>query len=46
MRTAGLLALLTLLAVGGLCFAVTGWMQPSPSLTRTLRHLRRPGPPA
>ena len=44
MRTAGLLALLTLLAVGGLCFAVTGWMQPSPSLARTLRHLRRPGP--
>jgi len=42
MRTAGLLALLTLLAVGGLCFGVTGWMQPSPSLTRTLRHLRRP----
>jgi Flp pilus assembly protein TadB len=43
MRTAGLLTLLTLLAVGGLCFAVTGWMQPSPSLARTLRHLRRPG---
>ncbi|HZI46065.1 MAG TPA: type II secretion system F family protein [Ilumatobacter sp.] len=46
MRTAGLLALLSLLCVGGLCCAVTGWMQPAPSLTRTLRHLRRPGSPA
>jgi tight adherence protein C len=43
MRTAGLLTLLSLLSVGGLCVALTGWMQPVPSLTRTLRHLRRPG---
>ena len=46
MRTAGLLTLLSLLCVGGLCLAVTGWIQPAPSLTRTLRHLRRPGSPA
>ena len=43
MRTAGLLTLLSLLSVGGVWFAATGWMQPAPSLTRTLRHLRRPG---
>lgn len=46
MRTAGLLTLLSLLCVGGLCLVVTGWMQPAPSLARTLRHLRRPGSPA
>ena len=43
MRTAGLVTLLSLLSVAGVCLAVTGWMQPVPSLTRTLRHLRRPG---
>jgi Flp pilus assembly protein TadB len=46
MRTAGLLTLLSLLSVGGVCLAVTGWMRPAPSLTRTVRHLRRPGPSA
>ena len=46
MRTAGLLTLLSLLCVGGLCLVVTGWMQPVPSLVRTLRHLRRPASPA
>ena len=43
MRTVGLLVFLSVLAVGSACLAVTGWMQPSPSLTRTLRHLRRSG---
>ena len=42
MRTSGLLVLLALLAVVGLCVAITGWQQPAPSLARTLRHLRRP----
>ena len=41
MTTVGLVVLLSLLCVGGLCLAVSGWMQPAPSLTRTLRHLRR-----
>jgi Flp pilus assembly protein TadB len=42
-RTTGLLVFLSVLWVGGACLAVTGWMQPSPSLTRTLRRLRRSG---
>jgi len=37
----GLLALLSLAAVGGICLAIGGWMQPSPTLVKTLRHLRR-----
>ncbi len=41
MTTVGLIALLSLVCVGGLCLAVSGWVQPAPSLTRTLRHLRR-----
>ena len=42
MRAAGVLSVFTLLAVGGVCLAVSGWMQPTPSLARTVRHLRRP----
>jgi tight adherence protein C len=42
-RTVGLLTVLSLVAVAGVCLAVTGWTQPSPSLARTLRHLRRAG---
>lgn len=42
MTTVGLIALLSLVLVGGLCLAVSGWVQPAPSLARTLRHLRRP----
>jgi tight adherence protein C len=42
MRAAGLLTLLALMCVGGLCVAASGYLQPAPSLVRTLRHLRRP----
>lgn len=41
MRTVGVVTLLSLLGVGGLCLAVGGWLQPAPSLSRTLRRLRR-----
>lgn len=44
MTTVGVIALLSLVCVAGLCVAVSGWLQPAPSLTRTLRHLRRPSP--
>ena len=46
MRTVGVISLLSLLCVGGVCLAVSGWLQPAPSLARTLRHLRRPSPVA
>jgi hypothetical protein len=42
MTVVGLIALLSLMSVGGLCLAVSGWLPPAPSLTRTMRHLRRP----
>jgi hypothetical protein len=41
MRTAGLVTLLSLFCVGGVCLAVSGWLQPAPSLSRTLRQLRQ-----
>jgi Flp pilus assembly protein TadB len=44
MRPVVAIAFLSLMGVAGLCLAVGGWMQPAPSLTRTIRHLRRPGP--
>jgi Flp pilus assembly protein TadB len=31
------------LGVAGLLLAISGWMQPTPSLARTVEHLRRPG---
>lgn len=34
---------LTMIGVGGLVLAISGWLQPAPSLARTLAHLRRPG---
>jgi Flp pilus assembly protein TadB len=43
MRTAGLLTVLSLVTVGGVSLAISGWVQPLPSLNRTLRHLERPG---
>jgi Flp pilus assembly protein TadB len=42
MTIVGLIALLSLMSVGGLCLAASGWLPPAPSLTRTMRHLRRP----
>jgi hypothetical protein len=42
MTTVGLITVLSLLCVGGVCVAVSGWLPPAPSLNRTLRHLRRP----
>jgi len=44
MTTVGLIVLLSLLCVGGVCMVVSGWLQPAPSLNRTLRHLRRTSP--
>lgn len=37
------MVLLTGFGVAGLLLAVSGWMQPTPSLARTVEHLRRPG---
>lgn len=34
---------LSVVGAAGLLVAVGGWMQPAPSLTRTIEHLRRPG---
>ena len=35
--------LLSTVGAAGLLIAVSGWMQPAPSLSRTIEHLRRPG---
>ena len=43
MRPVAVVALLTLAGVAGLCLAASGWLQPAPSLSRTVRHLRRSG---
>lgn len=37
------LVLLTGLGVAGVLVAISGWMQPAPSLARTIEYLRRPG---
>ena len=37
------MVLLTAVGVGGLLLAISGWMQPAPSLARTVEYLRRPG---
>lgn len=34
---------LSVVGASGLLIAVSGWMQPAPTLTRTIEHLRRPG---
>ena len=36
-------AVLAAVGVGGLLLAIGGWLQPSPSLARTVAHLRRAG---
>ncbi|NNE12707.1 MAG: hypothetical protein HKN41_10760, partial [Ilumatobacter sp.] len=37
------MVVLTVVGVAGVLVAVSGWMQPAPSLERALDHLRRPG---
>jgi Flp pilus assembly protein TadB len=44
MSTIGVLALLTVIAALGVMLSASAWMQPAPSLQRTLEHLRRTGP--
>jgi tight adherence protein C len=43
MSTAGALALLALTTVAGLGLIAAAWLQPAPTLSRTLQHLQRPG---
>lgn len=43
MTGVGAISLLTVLAVAGAMLALSGWMQPSPSLRRAIEDLRRPG---
>ena len=44
MSGAAAISLLTVLAVAGATLALSGWMQPNPSLRRVIEDLRRPGP--
>lgn len=37
------MVLLSVVGAAGLLVAITGWMQPAPTLVRTIEHLRRPG---
>ena len=46
MSPTGMVVVLTAVGVAGLLLAVTGWLQPAPSLRRTIEHLRRSGPAA
>lgn len=43
MNPFAVLVVLSLVGVAGLLIAITGWMQPAPTLARTIEHLRRPG---
>lgn len=43
MSTVGLLALLAVVTVAGVALVVAAWLQPAPSLQRTLQHLQRQG---
>lgn len=45
MSGVGALTLLTLVAVGGVLLAVSGWLQPTPSLHRVVAHLQRSSRP-
>lgn len=40
------MVVLSVVGAAGLVLAITGWMQPAPTLARTIEHLRRPGPVA
>jgi Flp pilus assembly protein TadB len=41
--TTGLVVMLSALGVVGVLLMLSGWLEPAPSLARTLDHLRRPG---
>lgn len=43
MNTIGVLAVLAVLATTGIALAVSAWLQPAPTLTRTLQHIQRRG---
>lgn len=45
MSAVGVLTLLTLVAVGGVLLALSGWLQPAPSLERVVTHLQRAAVP-
>jgi len=46
MSGVGVLTVLTLIGVGGVLLAISGWLEPAPSLSRVVAHLqRRPDPP-
>ena len=38
-----LMVLLSTIGVAGVLLMISGWLQPAPSLARTIEHLRRPG---
>ncbi len=42
MSAIGAIVLLTTVGAIGVVVAISGWLQPAPSLTRVLQHLRRP----
>ncbi len=44
MSTVGLLAACAVFTVAGLALVIGSWMQPAPTLARTLQHLQRRGP--
>ena len=43
MSSVGLIVVVTLVGVGGLLVAASGFLQPVPTLERTIAHLQRPG---
>ncbi len=43
MSAFALMVVLTVIGAVGVVLMVSGWMQPAPSLSRTIEHLRRPG---
>ncbi len=44
MSPVSLIVLLTAVGVAGVLLAIYGWLQPAPSLWRTIEHLQRSGP--
>jgi tight adherence protein C len=47
MNSVGLLTLLTIVGIGGVLLAISGWLQPTPNLRRVVAHLQRqPATPA
>ena len=44
MSPIGSIVLLTTIGVVGAVIAISGWLQPAPSLRRTIEHLQRPAP--